>query len=151
MPDTTADRIAVDELLARYTWAIDSKQWDELPALFIPQATLDYRDLAGESALYEGLEGATEFLKASLGWRDDAVPWHFFSNGVVDFDDGTAHGRYYMHNRHLTVLGRYFIDCIRTAEGWRIRNLTLRAITRREPLPDAPMGPPAEWRAAHMQ
>ena len=138
------DRVAVEELLSRYTWAIDAQEWDDLPGLFTPDVTIDYRELAGEEALFHGVPDATAFLRKALGWREDALPWHFFSNSIIAIDGDLATSRHYMHNRHLTVLGRYYLQFLRTDQGWRITSLTLKATIRRGPLPEGPLAPPTD-------
>ena len=37
-----SDRIEIEDLLQRYTAAIDAKDWDLLGSVFTPDATLDY-------------------------------------------------------------------------------------------------------------
>lgn len=138
------DRLAVEELLSRYTWAIDDQNWDELDDLVSPDVVADYRDLAGPDALLEGADAAKAWLQETLGWRTNSLPWHYTSNHVIEVRGDRASSRHYMHNRHLTVLGNYYLECSRGAEGWRIDKLTLKAVIRREPLPNAPLGRPHE-------
>jgi hypothetical protein len=139
----TADRLEVEELVSRYTWAIDGKEWDSLRDIFMSDATADYRELGGTTALLNGVDEIVSWLRDNLDWREDSIPWHFVSNHLIDVDGDQASSRHYMHNRHLTVVGRYFIDSTRTSAGWRITSLTLRATTRNAPLPEAPLARPS--------
>lgn len=136
-----ADRLAVEELVSRYTWAIDGQEWGALRQIFTPDAEADYTSLADDASM-EGLDAIVAWLQGSLGWRTDAVPWHFVSNHVVELDGDTAESKHYMHNRHLTVYGRYHVSSVRTVDGWRIKKLVLRASMRQGPLPDRPMSRP---------
>ena len=142
--DDVSDRLDIEELVSRYTWAIDGKEWDSLGGIFTPDAEADYTEVGGVAASLSGVDQITSWLRASLGWRTDSIPWHFVSNHLIAVDGDKAESRHYMHNRHLTILGRYYVTSVRTSGGWRIRKLVLRGTTRRGPLPDAPMAPPAE-------
>lgn len=42
-----SDRLEVYDLLARYSWCIDSRDWDGLTALFTDDAYLDYTSTGG--------------------------------------------------------------------------------------------------------
>ena len=43
VPVRIADRLEIDDLLTRYTVAIDTKDWDLLATCFTPDAHIDYR------------------------------------------------------------------------------------------------------------
>jgi hypothetical protein len=36
------DRLEIDDLLTRYTVALDTREWDLLATVFTPDATIDY-------------------------------------------------------------------------------------------------------------
>ena len=42
-----SDRIEIEDLLQRYTAAIDAKDWELLATVFTPDATLDYTSSGG--------------------------------------------------------------------------------------------------------
>lgn len=46
-PQEMSDRLEVYDLLARYSWCIDSRDWDGLTALFTADAHLDYTSTGG--------------------------------------------------------------------------------------------------------
>jgi len=137
------DRIQVEELMSRYTWAIDGQDWEDIAGLVTEDVVADYRNLAGDDALLNGADELRGWLEKTLGWRENSLPWHFVSNHVIDLQGDVAQSKHYLHNRHMTVWGTYFLECRRGPDGWRISKLTLKAILRREPLPAAPVGPPA--------
>ncbi len=41
------DRREIDDLLVRYATVIDTRRWDELGSVFVPDAILDYRSAGG--------------------------------------------------------------------------------------------------------
>jgi hypothetical protein len=46
-PADVADRLAIDDLLTRYTMAVDDGNWDQLDTVFTPDAVIDYRSAGG--------------------------------------------------------------------------------------------------------
>ena len=56
------DRFAIEDLLQRYTTAIDDKDWDLLDTVFAPDAVLDYTTSGGPKGSYP----ATPIRKMSL-------------------------------------------------------------------------------------
>ena len=49
---TISDRIEIDDLLTRYTRAIDTGHWDGLDEVFTPDARIDYTDTGGLAGGY---------------------------------------------------------------------------------------------------
>jgi 3-phenylpropionate/cinnamic acid dioxygenase small subunit len=114
----------VAELLLTYARAIDSRAYEQLDAVFTPDATADYGALGG---LKDGRAAIVEFL-SSAGTRWDATQ-HFITN-ISAPGDGTA--RCYFLAYHLKgdappwlVGGEYHDRLVQTAEGWRIAHRTL--------------------------
>ncbi|MGW0199107.1 nuclear transport factor 2 family protein [Nonomuraea sp. NPDC003201] len=80
-----ADRLEITGLLARYTRAIDSGQWDLLDEVFSPDAVIDYRATGG-------IRGTRDEVKA---WLAEVLPhWpgrlHLIGAPTIDFQDGEA-------------------------------------------------------------
>ena len=44
-----SDRIEIQDLLSRYTDAIDRRDWDALDGVFTPDAFIDYTSVGGAS------------------------------------------------------------------------------------------------------
>lgn len=46
-PQELSDRAEITDLLVRYSRAVDSRRWDDLDALFTPEARIDYTAFGG--------------------------------------------------------------------------------------------------------
>ena len=129
MPDPVAqiaDRLAIQDLLTRYCRAIDTRAWDELDAVFTPDATIDYSSAGGA-------KGTFPEVKA---WLAEVLPrfamsQHLITNFDVRIDGDTATSRVYVYNPmgtrnaagglDLFFFGGYYVDrLLRTPAGWRI-------------------------------
>ena len=127
MADAVADRIAIEEQLARYCRAIDTGEWDLLDTVFTPDAILDYTSPGG-------IRGAFPEVKA---WLAQVLPLfpirqHYVTNVEVEMTGGdTAISRAYLYNPmgrraddgqvSLFVTGGIYRDrWRRTPDGWRI-------------------------------
>jgi hypothetical protein len=125
-----SDRLEIQDLMVRYSYAIDSRNWDALDDVFTPDAHIDY-------SVFGGSVGNLAETKQFLG---EAMPMfstlqHMVSGttitftGDVDMPDG-AETRTQCHNpmtmgdaEHpdLMVCGLWYVDkLVRTADGWRI-------------------------------
>ena len=121
------DRRAIDDLLLRYSTALDTRQWDLLDQVFTSDAQIDY-------ATSGGIEGNREDLKR--WFREEAfIPFtswqHHLTNMVVELDGETATGRTSVYNPlaftgedgagAVLHVGAWYDDRIaRTPDGWRI-------------------------------
>ena len=132
------DRLEIEQLIVRYTVAIDNKDWELLDTVFTPDAELDYASSGGADA-----KGTYATMRA---WLQNALAMfpmteHLVGKSLIDFDaDGnTAHCNTLFHNpmgvptdsegffdvagtgRHIFIVGgRYLDTCVRTPAGWRI-------------------------------
>ncbi|MBW2274424.1 MAG: nuclear transport factor 2 family protein [Deltaproteobacteria bacterium] len=121
-----SDRLELTELINRYALGIDSMDGELLAAVFTPDAVADYEiEPLGIREHLEGFDAIVGWLRSMLGERENAVPWHFMSTHIVEIDGDRARVRAYQHNRHMSGIGLYTADAIRTAEGWRIEKLHL--------------------------
>jgi len=127
-PGELADRREIDDLLVRYTHAIDSSRWDLLDQVFTPDARIDYTAAGGIKGSYPEIK---RWLARALG--NFSYTMHFIGNTRVDFDaDGNgARSRTYCINPmgftnkdgstaafHCYV---HYVDrLVRTPDGWRI-------------------------------
>jgi len=123
LPSELEDRFAIIELTHRYCWALDSKQFDLLDTVFLPDATAELRSdpLEGRDAIRHRIRGAVESLDATQ---------HTVSNHLVTIDGDTASSRTYLHSQHVrrgtaggdlyVIAGRYEDELVRTPDGWRI-------------------------------
>jgi SnoaL-like protein len=122
-----ADRLAIDDLLTRYTMAVDDGAWDQLDTVFTPDAVIDYTSAGG-------IRGTREEIKTWLAKALAALPvrQHLIANKRVVIDGDTATVRAYFYNPMMLVGrdgdgpgkpvpggGYYNHRLIRTPDGWR--------------------------------
>ena len=126
--DQVADRLEIIELTHRYCWALDSKAWELLDDVFVPDATAELRSapLIGRDAIRDRIRNAISKLDAT----QHTVSNHLVTVGI-DGDDDRASSRTYLHSQHLrtgveggelyVIAGRYEDELVRTPDGWRIQ------------------------------
>lgn len=124
-----SDRDDIIDVTIAYTWALDTRQFDDLRRVFHPEATADLR---GKSCT-----GATEIIEriSRSVSRFDATQ-HLIGNHQITVDGDTATCRCQLHSQHTSyglaggenlVIGGMYIDrLVRTADGWRIIHREMR-------------------------
>jgi 3-phenylpropionate/cinnamic acid dioxygenase small subunit len=127
LPDDLRDRLAIRDLLVRYAWAIDEKDWDALDSVFLADARLDYSsNPGGKAGTYAEIR---PWLERSLA--PFPVTQHLVTNIDVRVDGDRATSRTMVYNPmgaatregplHFFFLGgRYDDELVRTPDGWRI-------------------------------
>ena len=119
----TADRLAILDLLARYTRGVDRCDLDVLAAVWAPGAMVDYGAGATDAVVWsKGLIAALRghFLRTQ----------HMLGQSIIDLDGDTATAETYCRAYHeqagaqgpteMVVGGRYLDELVRTPDGWRI-------------------------------
>jgi hypothetical protein len=88
---STADRLQIQEVLARYSHCVDRGRWDAFPALFTADCHLDLSQLMG---VYEGHAGIQQFADTlkPLG----VFMRHLVTNVVIEGDGEKAHVECYV-------------------------------------------------------
>lgn len=132
MPDALQvlqDRIEIGELLARYSTALDSREWAQLAEVFLPDAECDYGALGNP----RGIEEITALISGTIGDLD--ATQHLVGNVVVAVDGDEATADCYLISQHIRqgtpggahylLGGRYSDRVVRTPAGWRIAHRTL--------------------------
>jgi 3-phenylpropionate/cinnamic acid dioxygenase small subunit len=122
-----ADRLAINDLLVRYAWAIDTKDWDALDDVFTPDAHIDYTATGG-------IAGTLAEIKPWLAQSLAAFPatQHLLANSQVTIDGDTATARTAVYNPmgaatregplHFFFMGGIYADrLVRAPSGWRIK------------------------------
>jgi len=129
MPKTLeelSDRLEIQDLLTRYTVAIDQKDWALLDTCFTPDAHVDYTATGGSKGAYPEVRAWLEKALAPF-----PMTVHFISNTTVELKGDEASARTYVLNPmgfpnedgslHIFTVGAYYIDkLVRTDAGWRI-------------------------------
>jgi ketosteroid isomerase-like protein len=134
-----SDRIEIQDLLARYSEAIDRRDWAALDRIFTPGAFIDYSAMGGAAG---GLDEIKQFLAEAMSMFESFQ--HLVGSSVVDVDGDSATARTICHNPmvlrggdnpHLIVCGLWYRDkLVRTPAGWRIsERIEERAYMKEEP------------------
>lgn len=138
-PLGAADRAAIDELLARYAFAIDLREWDDLRCVFAADARIDY---SGGTQRHTGIENVVGFFRATAG-RVAATQHLLHTSRVWSTAPGSAAGLTHVTAHHVgpgsplpapaaatfTVTGTYTDRFTLTADGWRIAERRLDLLT----------------------
>lgn len=133
----TDDRLAIQDLVARYARAADRRDVDTLVALFSADAEL-VRPPAllrkGDAAALQGREAIADSIVTAL--KPLHATYHLIGQQTADVDGDTASGEVYCMAHHIYLRGdeyrdntmavRYLDDYERGPAGW--------VFTRREPV-----------------
>jgi hypothetical protein len=127
-----SDRIEINDLLVRYTTAIDTKDWALLDTCFTPDADVDYVSSGGIAGKYPEVRS---WLEKALGLFDVTI--HAITNSTITLDGDRARGKTLVTNPMsivdqskkdepgggrtiFTVYAYYLDELVRTDAGWRI-------------------------------
>jgi hypothetical protein len=119
-----SDRLEIQQLLVDYSTAIDNRRFDDLDAVFTPDAYIDYRAMGG-------IDGQFPEVKA---WLAEVLPNfpmynHMIGNLSIMFDGDTAKSRVICFNpmvlnaetKQIMFCGLWYDDeFLRTPDGWRL-------------------------------
>lgn len=119
-----SDRLEIQQLLVDYSTALDQRRFDDLDAVFTPDAYIDYR-------VTGGIDGRFPEVKKWLGEVLPNFPAysHMLGNFDVRIDGDTATARTICFNpmvfneeeKQILFVGIWYVDeLIRTAAGWRM-------------------------------
>ena len=128
--DHTADRVEIQDLQARYLFALDWQDADAYAATFTEDGVLDWAGgiVKGREAIRQEVRGMRAYFekreKADAPTRPARLR-HFISNVVIDFDGDRATGRAYWfelnddnRDRHPYVGGYgHYEDELRRVDG----------------------------------
>jgi hypothetical protein len=120
-----SDRLEVQQLLIGYSEAIDRRQFDELDAIFTPDAYIDYRATGGIDGHYPQIKP----------WLAEVLPKYFSSYAhmlglpAIRLDGDKATARTFCFNPMVLKgkkpstmqIGLWYDDeFVRTPDGWRM-------------------------------
>ena len=124
--DARRDREEIEELLYRYAWLVDQREWERMDEVFAENATVDYTSTGGQKGEW----------RETLRWLARALePWpanlHFVSNFAIELQGDRARSRCYFlapmgrprpdgSQEVITTAGLYLDELVRTPAGWRI-------------------------------
>ena len=121
-----SDRMEIQDLLVKYSYAIDSRDFEALDDVFTPDAWIDYTVMGGPAG---NLVDTKKFLTDTMGMFRSFQ--HMVSTSQITIDGDTARVKTICHNPMVMPLGDekvqvfycglwYVDEMVRTAEGWRI-------------------------------
>lgn len=133
-PRETADRLAIEQVIARYVHALDARDYDRLDDVFLPDARFDLSEAGG-------IVGS--WLEVKRYYQDNLAAFadyqHAFANVLLEFDAGgsSARSRSKVINpcgmvggdgtlHHFEIVGVYEDSWRRVPDGWRITERTWR-------------------------
>jgi uncharacterized protein (TIGR02246 family) len=134
-----ADRAEIDDLLARYCFAIDLRDWEGLREVFAHDAVITYSG----PRVSTGISEIVAFFRATASAV--ATTQHLLhTSRVWATGPDTAEGLSHVTAHHVgdgvalpapeaatyTVTGTYDDRFTRTPEGWRITRRTLTLVTK---------------------
>ncbi|MEO6887180.1 MAG: nuclear transport factor 2 family protein [Jatrophihabitantaceae bacterium] len=120
-----SDRIEIQDLITDYSYAVDTHRWDDLDAIFTPDAALDFTATGG-------IAGRLPEIKV---WFEQVLNLfsshqHLVATSKIAFDGDTATARTICHNpmtlddhgtESVVFVGLWYDDTfVRTPDGWRI-------------------------------
>ncbi len=126
-PQQLSDRAEIADVIVRYGWAIDTKDWTLLDSCFTPDAHVDYSsNPGGKAGPYREVRGWLEKGMAAF-----PITQHLMSNIDITLDGDTARVRTMVTNpqgaatregplHFFYVGGRYDDHFARTPDGWKI-------------------------------
>lgn len=120
-----SDRQEIDDLLVDYCYAIDFHQWDDLDAIFTPDANLDLTATGGEAGDFAAMkQWLARTLELFTGHQ------HLVATSKIELQGDRATGKTICHNpmyldvdgkQQLLFVGLWYLDeFVRTPDGWRI-------------------------------
>lgn len=132
------DKKALDEIIFQAMHAMDSRDWPSYRAVITEDSEFDFRDhgVATDDAV-DVMRGGDAYLAvlASVIEGFDSTQ-HTVSNILHKLDGDRADTRCYICAEHflnndrggrrVTCGGRYEIQSVRTAEGWKIHRLRFK-------------------------
>ncbi len=125
-PEEVANRLAIEDLYARYVFACDDQQYDVLDQVFLPDAVVDWGHAKGDREFVKNLIKHNNEISSHL--------FHFCGNFRIDFapDLQSARVKFKMlfpmgrqgaggETEMFQVHGSYSDLVVKTAEGWRVK------------------------------
>ncbi|HEY2773150.1 MAG TPA: nuclear transport factor 2 family protein [Candidatus Binatia bacterium] len=137
-----ADRLEIEDLLVRYSTALDTKNYDLLDDVFTPDGIGDYTAGGGFKGTVPELK---QWLTVALGIF--TVVQHLVTNVAVEISGDEATSTCYLFNplgypageglETMRAGGIYRDRLVRTAAGWRIRERVLTMLYLEGKMPGA--------------
>ena len=122
-----SDRLEIQDLFARYSFAIDERNWDGLDSVFTPDAKIDYSETGGAKGDFAEIKA---WLPKALGDRFPRYQ-HMVATTKLELNGDEARSRTILFNpmvyakpdgtEQVFFIGLWYRDrLVRTPDGWRI-------------------------------
>jgi hypothetical protein len=123
-----SDRLEIQELLVRYSHAVDTRDWDLFRQVFTDDAVIDYTEMGGTRG---GVAETCAFLESVM--PAFASYQHMTGSPVLELAGDQARARTICFNpmvldreeepAHVFLCGLWYRDLmVRTDDGWRIKD-----------------------------
>jgi ketosteroid isomerase-like protein len=127
------DRIDIARVIAKYAFAIDSRDWSMLDEVFTPDAIADY---GANGGIHEGIAAIKAVLMGAV--QSLTATQHLMGTSLVDgLEPGRASGRTHLIANHirtghpggerLAIAGTYSDLFVQAENGWRITRRNFEA------------------------
>jgi len=122
---TLEDKIAVQELIARFTRCSDFGDWEGLAKIYTPDVVTE---MEGITIRYEGIEAQVEHARES-DRQAEGKNRHYNFNMIVSEENGQVFADYAFMNvnaghnpmgSRIVVTGRQRDTVVKTGDGWKI-------------------------------
>lgn len=121
-----SDRMEIEDLMVRYSHAVDTHQWELLDEIFTADAHIDYTAMGGPAG---DLDSTKKFLATVM--PNFAAFQHLISNSAIEVDGDSATARTMCFNpmvvsgadghQRLMMCGLWYHDTFVRVDGqWRI-------------------------------
>ncbi len=124
-----SDRSSIIDVAVRYTWALDTRSFEDLRNVFTPDATANLRGVE-----CDGVDQIISRIAGSITRLDHTQ--HLVGNHLVTVDGDVGTHRCQLQGQHVLagceggdnyiVAGFYDDRVVRTADGWRIAHRTMQ-------------------------
>jgi hypothetical protein len=135
-----SDRLEIQDVITRYTRAVDEGRWDQLDTVFTPDAEIDYTESGGIAGSYpEAKKWLAETLPVFFSRTLHTVGQisvEYAASGdeaqvVAYFDNPMLMRAGEGEDKVVEVGGKYHHTMVRTADGWRSRRLHEELVWKR--------------------
>jgi SnoaL-like domain len=119
-----SDRLEIQDLITAYSYAIDFHRFDELDAIFTPDAQLDFTATGGEAGTLPEIKTWLASVLTHFGGHQ-----HLVATSLVELAGDEATAKTICHNPMWfsdpatppLFVGLWYLDTfVRTSDGWRI-------------------------------
>ena len=124
---TPEDLEAIKQLKYRYLRTLDTKQWADFEACFLPVATADYNGL-----VFDDRDALVTFMRENMG--PSMLTLHQVHHPEIAVDGDTATARWYLQDKVIIEEFRFMLEGAafyedryrRTPQGWLVEHTGYR-------------------------